>query len=72
MLILFKEGEINISKLSRLTNIRYDILKKELINLQNMGYIEIITQGRAKIIRLNFSNPKIIILMNLIEQLEKI
>lgn len=34
--------------------------------------IEIIGTGRAKIIRLNYSNPKVIILKNLIEELESL
>ncbi|MEM0188001.1 MAG: hypothetical protein QW550_01265 [Saccharolobus sp.] len=70
MMILLNYGDINITKLYRLTKIRYTRLKTELDSLQQMNLIEIIGNDK-KIIRLNYSNPKIVILINLLEELQK-
>ena len=70
LMILLNYGDINITKLYRLTKIRYTRLKSELDSLQQMNLIEIIGNDK-KIIRLNYSNPKIVILINLLEELQK-
>ncbi|MEM0293054.1 MAG: hypothetical protein QXF93_00290 [Saccharolobus sp.] len=70
LMILLNYGDINITKLYRLTKIRYTRLKTELDSLQQMNLIEIIGNDK-KIIRLNYSNPKIVILINLLEELQK-
>ncbi len=61
---------MNITKLYRLTKINYIKLKNELRILQDMNIIEILGDNK-KIIRVNYSNPKVIILINLLEELNK-
>ncbi|WP_338601435.1 hypothetical protein V6M85_00105 [Sulfolobus tengchongensis] len=68
--ILIKYGDMNITKLYRLSKIRYDKLKKELDELQRMKLVEILGDSK-KIVRLNYSNPKVVILINLLEELVK-
>jgi hypothetical protein len=67
---LIKYGDMNITKLYRLTKINYIKLKNELRILQDMNIIEILGDNK-KIIRVNYSNPKVIILINLLEELNK-
>ncbi|BDB97706.1 hypothetical protein SACC_07230 [Saccharolobus caldissimus] len=61
---------MNITKLYRLSKINYIKLKNELRILQDMNIIEILGDNK-KIIRVNYSNPKVIILINLLEELNK-
>lgn len=61
---------MNITRLYRLTKINYIKLKNELKILQDMNIIEILGDNK-KIIRINYSNPKVIILINLLEELNK-
>ncbi|MBP1357155.1 MAG: hypothetical protein JZD40_01510 [Sulfolobus sp.] len=69
---MVKYGDVNITRLAKLTRLRYDTLKKELDFLAQYKIIEIIGTGRAKVIKLNYTNPKVIILKNLIEELESL
>ncbi|AKA74090.1 hypothetical protein SULI_09345 [Saccharolobus solfataricus] len=68
--ILIKNGDMNITKLYRLSKIHYDKLRRELEDLQKMDLIEVIGSDK-KIVRLNYSNPKVVILINLLEELDK-
>ncbi|QIW25305.1 ArsR family transcriptional regulator [Sulfolobus sp. S-194] len=70
--ILFKEGEINISKLAKETKLNYSTLLKYIEILEQKKLIEVIRGDRSKIVRLNYANPKVIILKNLFEELEDI
>ncbi len=65
-------GDLSLTRLSRLSKVRFSVLKREILILKNKGYIEIIDSGRVKIARLNYSNQKVIILKNLLEELEDI
>jgi len=65
-------GDLSLTRLSRLSKVRFSVLKREILILKNKGYIEIIDSGRVKIVRLNYSNQKVIILKNLLEELEDI
>lgn len=67
---MIKYGDMNITKLYRLSKINYIKLKNELRILQDMNIIEILGDNK-KIIRVNYSNPKVIILINLLEELNK-
>lgn len=69
LLIILQEGEINISRLAKISKIKYDILQRELEVLKNKGYIDIIKLGRSTIIRPNLSNQKLLIIKNLLEEL---
>ncbi|TRM80689.1 hypothetical protein DJ531_11950 [Sulfolobus sp. A20-N-F6] len=63
---------MNITKLYRLSGLHYNKRKKELEDLEKIEVIEIIgSDQRAKIIKINYSNPKILVLINLLEELYK-
>ncbi len=73
LLAVFEEGETNITKLSKRCSMRYDVLKREIDYLESRGVIEVISGGnRAKLIRLNYSNPKVLILKDLVEEVKEI
>ncbi|MQL54506.1 hypothetical protein GFB69_01735 [Acidianus ambivalens] len=67
---LIKYGDLPISNLSKLARVKFNVLKRELNYLSEKGYIEILSGERAKIVRLNYTNQKIIILKNLLEELD--
>ncbi|BBG23954.1 hypothetical protein [Sulfuracidifex tepidarius] len=73
ILTLFEEGDTNITKLSKKCSMRYDVLRSEIDFLEKKGIVEVISgESRAKVIRLNYSNPKVIILKDLIEEVKDI
>ncbi|BFH73535.1 hypothetical protein SJAV_14790 [Sulfurisphaera javensis] len=63
---------MNITKLAKETGIKYQTLLKNIEFLEQKKIIEVIKGEKSKIIRLNYSNPKVIILKNLFEELEDI
>ncbi|EWG08234.1 MAG: hypothetical protein ASUL_01230 [Candidatus Aramenus sulfurataquae] len=67
-----KYGELSVSKLAKLSGVRFSILKEELEYLKGKEYIEVIEVGRVKVVKLNYSNHKVIILRNLLEEIEEI
>lgn len=46
------------------------MVRRELEDLQKMSLVEVIGSDK-KIVRLNYSNPKVVILINLLEELDK-
>ncbi|MEM0363882.1 MAG: hypothetical protein QXH75_08825, partial [Sulfolobaceae archaeon] len=72
LLIVLQEGEINISKLAKISKINYKTLRNEIEILKNKGYIDVISLGRSIIIRPNLSNPKLLLIKNLLEELMEI
>ncbi|BCU70498.1 hypothetical protein KN1_17950 [Stygiolobus caldivivus] len=72
LFILFKEDEINITKLYKKTKIKYNKLEKDILLLRDKNLIEVIEGSKTKVIRLNYSNPKVIILKNLFEELDTV
>lgn len=69
---LLKYGDLSISGLSKKAKVKFPVLKRELNFLLEKGYVEILTGKRSKIVRLNYTNQKIIILKNLLEELEEL
>ncbi|AWR98244.1 hypothetical protein DFR86_05330 [Acidianus sulfidivorans JP7] len=69
---LIKYGDLSISNLSKKSKVKFYVLKRELDYLSEKGYIEILSGERNKIIRLNYTNQKILILKNLLEELEEL
>ncbi|BCS91740.1 hypothetical protein L3N51_00853 [Metallosphaera sp. J1] len=67
---LLKEGEIPISLLARESRLRFDIAKREIAEMERKGLVEVLDSGRVKIVKINMTNRKVIILRNLIEELE--
>jgi len=58
--------------LAKESKVNYQVLLKDLEVLEKKNIIEIIRGEKSKIVRLNYSNPKVIILKNLFEELENI
>ncbi|BCU68536.1 hypothetical protein HS7_19730 [Sulfolobales archaeon HS-7] len=63
---------MNITKLAKLSGIRYSIVKKEVEELSNKGYVEIDVLGKVIVVRVNYTSEKIIILKNLLDLLDEI
>ncbi|MCY0850002.1 MarR family transcriptional regulator [Sulfuracidifex metallicus] len=74
LVTLLEEGDINITKLAKKCSVRYDVLKREVDFLERREIVEVISGDgvRAKIIRVNYSNPKVILLKDLIEEVKDI
>jgi predicted transcriptional regulator len=74
LVTLLEEGDINITKLAKKCSVRYDVLKHEVDFLERRGIVEVISGDgvRAKIIRINYSNPKVILLKDLVEEVKDI
>lgn len=68
--VLFKLGEANISKLSRLTRLHHKLVEKYLKQLQELQIVEEHRYGRLRVFKINYSNPKIYILRELLELIE--
>ncbi|AWR99680.1 hypothetical protein [Metallosphaera hakonensis] len=69
---LLKEGEMPISNLARRAKLRFVITKREVSALEKMGLVELYDSGRVKVVKINMTNRKVIILRNLIEELEEL
>ncbi|QKQ99560.1 winged helix-turn-helix transcriptional regulator [Metallosphaera tengchongensis] len=70
--ILLKYGDLSISNLARKSGIRFNTVKEEVEELERDGLVEILESKRVKIVKINLTNRKVIILRNLIEELEDI
>lgn len=68
--VLFKLGEANISKLSRLTGLHHKLVDKYLTQLKKLQIVEEHKYGRLRIFKVNYSNPKTYILKELLELME--
>jgi len=72
LMALCRFGEINITRLAKVTGLRYDVLERNLAYLSQRNYVEIMQLGRSKVVRLNYSNPKVIIVKDLLEELSEL
>ncbi|MGC9121829.1 MAG: hypothetical protein ACP5HP_02695 [Thermogladius sp.] len=52
---LRKHGELNITKLSRLTGIHFSVLEKIIVELVEQGVVEEKRYGRLRIVKLRSS-----------------
>ncbi|WP_048099899.1 hypothetical protein [Candidatus Acidianus copahuensis] len=67
-----KYGDLTVTKLSKLSGVKPWIVKRELDFLSKSGYIDLIEGSRSTIVKLNYSNQKVIILMNLLQEIEEL
>ncbi|BBD72575.1 hypothetical protein HS1genome_0964 [Sulfodiicoccus acidiphilus] len=72
LMVLSEVGEVNITRLLRLTGLRYDVLERNLKYLEEKRYVEVTRLGRSRIVRLNFSNPQVIVIRDLLEELSEL
>jgi len=71
MLVLFRIGEANISRIVRETGMHHSVVAKHLEKLAETGLIEERRYGRIRLFRVNYSNPRAVIIRDLIEVLEE-
>lgn len=67
---LFRLGEANITRIARETNTHFSLVEKHLQKLKEIGIVEEKRIGRIRLFGLNYSNPKVHLLMELIRSME--
>jgi len=67
---LIKLEETNINRLCRETGLHHRIVRSHLDFLEREGIISRITYGKVKIYKLNYSNPKTKILIDIFKELD--
>ncbi len=71
MLAVFRLGEANISRVVRETGLHHSIVARHLRKLVEVGLLEERRYGRIRLFRVNYTNPKTIVIRDLIEALEE-
>lgn len=71
MLAVFRLGEANISRVVRETGLHHSIVARHLRKLVEAGLLEERRYGRIRLFRVNYANPKTIVIRDLIEALEE-
>jgi len=67
---LFKLGEANITRIARETNTHFSLVEKHLQKLKEIGIVEEKRIGRTRLFGLNYGNPKVHLLIELIRSVE--
>ncbi len=68
--VLIRLREVNITKLTRITELNHKVVRYHINILKEYGIVEEKHIGRICIIRLNESNPKVKILQELFRELD--
>jgi len=68
--VLFKLGETNITRIARETNTHFSLVEKHLQRLKEIGIVEEKRIGRIRLFGLNYSDPKVHLLIELIRSME--
>ncbi|NPA70040.1 MAG: winged helix-turn-helix transcriptional regulator [Crenarchaeota archaeon] len=67
--VLFKHGELNITKLTKMTDLNHKVVQYHLDILKEYGIIEEKQIGRIKIVKVRDKDPKVARLRDLFLQL---
>lgn len=67
-----KEGQINISRLVKLTGLHHDVVVKNMKDLKKLGIVEEKRYGRLRIYMVDLRNPKISGLYEIIKEIESL
>lgn len=67
--VLFKHGELNITKLTKMTDLNHKVVQYHLDILKEYGIIEEKQIGRIKIVKVRDKDPKVAKLRDLFLQL---
>jgi len=70
--ILFEVKEINITRLTKMTELNHKVVRHHIDILKELGIIEEKQIGRIRLVRLNESNPKVQVLKEVFEKLEQL
>ncbi len=69
---LFEVKEINITRLTKLTELNHKVVRHHVDLLKELGIVEEKQIGRIRLVRLNENNPKVKILREVFEKLERL
>ncbi len=70
--ILFEVREINITRLTKMTELNHKVVRHHIDVLKELGIVEEKQIGRIRLVRLNEANPKVRILREIFEKLEQL
>ncbi|MET1128081.1 MAG: winged helix-turn-helix domain-containing protein [Thermoproteota archaeon] len=70
LILLFKEGQMNITQIVRRTGLNYPTVRRHLEYLKSKGIVEEIVAERARIYSLRIENPRTAALMEIVSSLE--
>ncbi|MEM1928075.1 MAG: winged helix-turn-helix domain-containing protein [Acidilobaceae archaeon] len=70
--ILMKRSQANITRIVRETGLRYELALRHLEELKKMGLVEERRYGRLRIFEINHRNPRVGLLKEVIDILEKV
>lgn len=70
--VLMKEGQINISRLVKLTGLHHDVVVKNMEELKEMGIVEEKRYGRLRIYMIDLRDPKISGLYEIFKEIENL
>ncbi|ABM80756.1 winged helix-turn-helix domain-containing protein [Hyperthermus butylicus] len=63
LLVLLRNGQVNITRLLRETRLHYNLLIKHLEELKAAGIVEETRVGRARLYSLKLNNPRTLVLV---------
>jgi len=70
--ILLEEGQVNVTRLVRVTGLHHRLVVKHLEELKRMGLVEERRYGRLRVYEVNFKDPRVSALRELLRSLEKV
>ncbi|MFP3144562.1 MAG: ArsR family transcriptional regulator [Caldisphaera sp.] len=70
--VLMKEGQVNISRLVKLTGLHHDVIVKNMEDLKEMGIVEEKRYGRLRIYMIDLRDPKISGLYEIFKEIENL
>ncbi|MFP3230656.1 MAG: ArsR family transcriptional regulator [Caldisphaera sp.] len=70
--VLMKEGQVNISRLVKLTGLHHDVIVKNMEDLKEMGIVEEKRYGKLRIYMIDLRDPKISGLYEIFKEIENL
>lgn len=70
--IILNEGEVNITRLVKLSGLHYNLVKKHVEYLSSLGIVKVKSLGRIRIVEANFDDPRVVALRDLIRTIESL
>ena len=70
LLTVFRLGEANISRIVRETGMHHSVVARHLEKLVDTGILVERRYGRIRLFRVNYADPKTVVVRDLIETLE--
>ncbi|GAB6147924.1 ArsR family transcriptional regulator [Stetteria hydrogenophila] len=70
--LILEEGEINITRLVKLSGLHYNLVMKHVEHLLSLNIVRVKNLGRIRIVEANFDDPKVVALRDLIRTIESL